>query len=332
MRILVVTDAWEPQVNGVVRTLQRTREELLAMGHAVEMITPLEFRTVPCPTYPEIRLSLLPGAGVRRRIEAANPDAIHIATEGPLGIAARRVAIELRRPYTTAYHTRFPEYVQARTRLPVSATYRFLRWFHGPATHMMVPTAAMQRELQRHGFVNTALWGRGVDTALFSPGPSDAFDGLPRPIWLSVGRVAVEKNLDAFLALELPGTKVVAGEGPQRAALEARYPQVKFIGVLPQPELARLYRSADVFVFPSRTDTFGLVLLEAMACGLPVAAYPVEGPLDVVADGPGGILDENLRQACLAAQTLDRAAARGWAERFTWRRATEQFAALLQVS
>lgn len=328
MKLLIVTDAWTPQVNGVVRSIQYTVREAEALGHAVELLTPEGFATLPCPTYPDIRLSLFPGRRVAARIDAAAPDALHIATEGPLGIAARRHAARLGLPFTTAYHTRFPEYVRARTAMPLAATYRFLRWFHDPAHRMLVPTPAMQEELARRGFTNTALWTRGVDTTLFSPGHSDKLAHLPRPIFLNVGRVAVEKNLEAFLRLDLPGSKCVAGEGPALASLRARHPGVHFVGVLPPQELAALYRAADVFVFPSRTDTFGLVLLEAMACGLPVAAYPVEGPIDVIGGSPAGILDESLHRACMKALTVPKALPRAHAERYSWRQATEQFLGL----
>lgn len=326
MKILVVTDAWEPQVNGVVRTLKSTRRELERMGHQVEMLTPLEFRTLPCPTYPDIRLSLLPGARVSRRIRDYGPQAIHIATEGPLGMAARRFALRHRLPYTTAYHTRFPEYVQARTGLPLSVTYRFLRWFHGRAEAIMVPTEVVRRDLLAAGFPSSkvVLWSRGVDLDIFKPGPAMQHD-LAKPIFLCVGRVAVEKNLEAFLDLDLPGTKWVAGDGPALAGLKARYPQVHFTGVLDQKQLATLYNAADVFVFPSRTDTFGLVLLEAMACGCPVAAYPVTGPVDVIGTSPAGALDEDLRVACLKALTIDRAVARRHAEQWSWEACTRQF-------
>ena len=281
MRILIVTDAWEPQVNGVVRTIKSTRRELERLGHEVELLTPAGFRTVPCPTYPDIRLSLLPGRRVRMRIRNFAPQALHIATEGPLGLAARAYALRHRLPYTTAYHTRFPEYVHARTRIPLAATYRFLRWFHGPARAVMVPTEVVRRDLLAYGFPasKVVLWARGVELDIFKPGPAMAHD-LTRPIFLYVGRVAVEKNIEAFLRLDLPGSKWVAGDGPSLAKLKAEFPEVRFTGVLGQAELATLYNAADVFVFPSRTDTFGLVLLEALACGCPVAAYPVTGRRD----------------------------------------------------
>ena len=330
MKILIVTDAWEPQVNGVVRTLKSTRRELERMGHEVDLLTPLEFTTLPCPTYPEIRLSVLPGRGVARRIRACAPHAIHIATEGPLGLAARSYAIRHGLPFTTAYHTRFPEYVQARFGVPLSLTYRFLRWFHGRAEAVMVPTRVVKRDLETFGFApsRVVLWSRGVELDVFRPGPATPHD-LQKPIFLYVGRVAVEKNIEAFLALDLPGSKWVAGEGPQLARLKAEHPGVRFTGVLSQVELAALYNAADVFVFPSRTDTFGLVLLEAMACGCPVAAYPVTGPIDVIGDAAAGALDVDLRTACLRALSIDRGVARAHAERYSWEACTRQFVAHL---
>lgn len=329
MKIMIVTDAWEPQVNGVVRTLKSTTRELTALGHRVELLTPLEFRTVPCPTYPEIRLSLLPGRRVRERIEQFAPDALHIATEGPLGMAARSYALKHGLPFTTAYHTRFPEYVQARFGIPLSATYRFLRWFHGPSRAVMAPTPVVKQDLEKFGFGNVVLWTRGVDLDIFHPMESKVLNSA-RPIFLYVGRVAIEKNVEAFLALDLPGSKWVAGEGPALAELKSRYPEVNYLGVLSQAELAKVYAAADVFVFPSRTDTFGLVLLEALACGTPAAAYPVTGPIDVLGDGGAGAMRDDLREACLDALKIDHGAARAWAERFSWRAASEQFASHLK--
>ena len=329
MKILIATDAWAPQVNGVVQTLQRTLAELQRMGHETHAITPQGRRTVPCPSYPEIRLAVLPGRAVAREIERFDPDALHIATEGPIGLAARRHALRSGRRFTTAFHTRFPEYVQARTRLPQSFTYRFLRWFHGPAERVMVATPAILEELRGEGFEQAALWGRGVDLERFSQGPSSLFDHLPRPVFLSVGRVAVEKNLEAFLGLALPGSKVVVGDGPALPRLRQRFPDAHFVGAIDNAQLAPYYRAADVFVFPSRTDTFGLVMLEAMACGLPVAAYPVPGPLDVVDHPNAGVLDVNLGAACMAALHVPRSAARAWAARFGWDTATRQFSGLL---
>jgi len=329
MKIMMVSDAWEPQVNGVVRTLQYTARELRAMGHAVDFLTPLEFSTLPCPTYPDIRLSLFPGGQVVRRLSEFDPDAVHIATEGPLGMAARRFALTRGLPFTTAYHTRFPEYVRARIGMPLSWTYAFLRWFHGPSEAVMVPTGVVKRDLESYGFKNVVMWSRGVDLDIFKPQHSERLKSS-RPIFLYVGRVAVEKNIEAFLELELPGSKWVAGAGPALRRIRSRYPNVNYLGVLNQRELAQVYASADVFVFPSRTDTFGLVLLEAMACGLPVAAYPVTGPLDVIGESStAGILHEDLRTACLAAQKLRREDAVAHAQKFSWRATTEQFLANL---
>ena len=325
MKVMIVTDAWSPQVNGVVRTLSTTRREMEAMGHRVEILSPLEFRTLPCPTYPDIRLSLFPGGGVARRIREYAPEALHIATEGPLGIAARRYALKHDLPFTTAYHTRFPEYVRARTGIPLAWTYGFLRWFHRPAHAVMAPTPAVKRDLQSYGFNNVVLWSRGVDLDVFRVQHSHRLD-TEHPIFLYVGRVAVEKNVEAFLRLDLPGSKWVVGDGPALASLRAKYPKVNYLGVLKQPELAEVYAAADVFVFPSKTDTFGLVLLEAMACGLPIAAYPVTGPIDVLGENSAaGVMHPDLRVACMAALKLRRQDARAHAERFSWRAATEQF-------
>lgn len=324
MKVMIVTDAWSPQVNGVVRTLTTTRRELQAMGHEVDILSPLEFRTLPCPTYPDIRLSVGPGKAVRQRIRDYAPDALHIATEGPLGLAARRHALDHQLPFTTAYHTRFPEYVKARTGIPLAWTYRFLRWFHGPAHAVMAPTPAVKSDLEAFGFRNVVLWSRGVDLDVFRMQDSHRLD-TAHPIFLYVGRVAVEKNVEAFLELDLPGSKWVVGDGPALSGLRAQHPDAHYLGVMRQAELAEIYAAADVFVFPSRTDTFGLVLLEAMACGLPVAAYPVTGPIDVLGDSSAGVLHEDLREACLAALSIERRTARAHAERFSWRAATEQF-------
>lgn len=324
VKILIVTDAWEPQVNGVVRTLKTTAGELGAMGHEVRFLTPLQFRTLPCPTYPEIRLSLFARRGVHRAIREFDPDVLHIATEGPLGLAARRFALLRDFPFTTAYHTRFPEYVHARFRLPLSWSYAWLRRFHGAARAVMAPTQVVVDDLEANGFRNVRLWSRGVDTTIFRPQPSRRLDSAP-PIYLYVGRVAVEKNVAAFLELDLPGSKWVVGTGPAIDGLKARFPLVNYLGLLDREELAQVYAAADVFVFPSRTDTFGLVLLEAMACGLPVAAYPVTGPRDVIGDSRAGVLHEDLRTACLEALKLRREDAVARAALFTWRAATEQF-------
>ncbi len=319
-----MTDAGEPQVNGVVRTLKSTARELGAMGHEVRFLTPLEFRTLPCPTYPEIRLSLFAQGGVNRKIRDFDPDVLHIATEGPLGMAARRFARRNDFPFTTAYHTRFPEYVHARSRLPLSWSYAWLRRFHGAGKAVMAPTQMVVDDLKAKGFQNVRLWSRGVDIDIFHPQPSKRLDSLP-PIYLYVGRVAIEKNVEAFLELDLPGSKWVVGTGPAIEGIKARYPDVNYLGLLDRQELARVYAAADVFVFPSRTDTFGLVLLESMACGLPVAAYPVTGPRDVIGDSKAGVLRGDLRTACLEAVKLRREDAIARARQFTWRAATEQF-------
>ena len=331
MKVMIVTDAWRPQVNGVVRTLLTTKRELEAMGHIVDILSPKEFRTLPCPTYPDIQLSLMPAKAVAKRIFSFAPDALHIATEGPLGLAARRFALKHRLPFTTAYHTRFPEYVKARTGIPLSWTYRFLRWFHAPAQAVMAPTSIVKIDLEAYGFKNVVLWSRGVDLNVFRMQESKCLDSAP-PIFLYVGRVAVEKNIEAFLRLDLPGSKWVAGDGPALAGLRNKYPEANYLGVLDQQTLAEVYASANVFVFPSKTDTFGLVLLEAMACGLPVAAYPVTGPIDVLGDSAAGIMHADLREACLGALKIDRATARAHAERFSWRTATEQFVSHLRPS
>ncbi len=333
MRVLIATDAWEPQVNGVVRTLARTTAELRAMGHAVEIVSPDQFKTVPLPTYPEIRLALNAYEPMQERFKDFEPEAVHIATEGPLGLAARRLCLEWRLPFTTSYHTRFPEYVSARLPVPTAAGYAFMRWFHKPSGRVMVATPTMRAELEKRGFRNLSPWTRGVDTELFrprAPGDADALQGLPRPVFLNVGRVAVEKNIEAFLELDLPGSKVVVGEGPALEELRAKYPQARFLGAKFGAELAAVFAAADVFVFPSLTDTFGLVILEAMAAGAPVAAFPAPGPVDIIPGSGAGVCDADLRAACLACLPLDREGVRAYAERFSWRASAEQFLQNLQ--
>lgn len=328
MRIAIVTDAWRPQVNGVVRTLETTGACLERFGHRVQFVTPRDFRTIPCPTYAEIRLAICPGPGVCKILERFAPEAIHIATEGPLGHAARRYCRRRRLPFTTSFHTQFPEYIRLRVPIPLGLSYAYLRRFHAAAACTMVPTRSQCAKLEARRFANLRIWARGVDTAVFNP--DDPVDlALTRPIALYMGRVAVEKNIEAFLDLSLPGTKVVVGEGPDLAKLRERYRAVRFLGARYGRELARHLAAADVFVFPSRTDTFGLVLLEAMACGVPVAAYPVQGPLDVVADGRTGILHEDLALAIEGALRLDRAACSAYAREFSWERCTADFAAYL---
>lgn len=324
MKIAIVTDAWRPQTNGVVKTLSTTADGLRALGHDVTVIEPNQFKTFPCPTYPEIRLAWLPYGRLSQLLENFGPDAIHIATEGTLGGAARKWCLRRRFPFTTSYHTQFPEYVRARVPIPLAVSYAHLRRFHSAAARTMVATPAMQRLLESRGFRNIVRWTRGVDVNLFKPRDKGYLD-LPRPIAMYVGRVAVEKNIEAFLKLNLPGTKVVVGDGPARAELEMKYPAAKFVGFKYGEELASHVAAADVFVFASRTDTFGLVLLEAMACGVPVAAYPVTGPIDVVTQGVTGELSEDLRAATLAALKLDPRQCRAYALTNTWENATRQF-------
>jgi glycosyltransferase involved in cell wall biosynthesis len=330
MRILIVSDAWRPQVNGVVRTMSTVVAELAAMGHVVEVIGPDRFRTLPCPTYPDIRLSVLPRRALGRMIEAFEPDALHIVTEGPLGMAARAWAKRHGCSFTTSFHTRFPEYVQARIGLPASLSYAWMRRFHAAGGGMMVATESLRRELAARGFANIRAWSRGVDLELFRPEPREDWN-LPRPVFICIGRVAPEKNIGAFLDLDLPGSKVVVGDGPQLPALKRAYSHVHFAGARFGDALSRAYAGADVFVFPSRTDTFGLVLLESLACGTPVAAFPVTGPKDVLdgAEGRIGAIDSDLRRAALHALAADRAACRKHAERFSWRACAEMFLANL---
>ncbi len=328
MRILIISDAWQPQINGVVRTYQRTTRELADMGHVVDVIGPDRFNTIPCPTYPEIRLAIDAWYRLAGMIREFDPDAIHIATEGPLGSAARRYCLKTDTPFTSSFHTRFPEYVEARCGFPARYTYAWMRRFHAPSQAVMVPTDSMRQTLIDHGFSNTRIWSRGVDTDLFKPEGNQAnrdFLGLPRPIYTYVGRVAVEKNIGQFLDLDLPGTKLVVGDGPMMSELRTKHPDVVFVGAKEGDELVRHYQASDVFVFPSRTDTFGLVLIEALACGVPVAALPVTGPIDVVANGKVGFLDTDLAQAAQSALAVSRDACRDYALGFSWERAVCQF-------
>jgi glycosyltransferase involved in cell wall biosynthesis len=317
MRIMIVTDAWYPQTNGVVSTLSHTVGWLTRFGHEVRTLTPLDFRSIACPTYPEIRLSLFPFNKVARHIQEFAPQALHIATEGPLGIAARRFCVRWGLRFTTSYHTQFPQYLRARFPVPVKVSYAALRRFHGAGTRCMVSTASLKRELAAHGFKSLVSWQRGVDTEIFKPKPKN-FLSLPRPIAAYVGRVAVEKNIDAFLQMSWPGSKIVIGDGPERARLQSQYPDATFFGFKFGEELANHLGAADVMVFPSLTDTFGLVNLEALACGVPVAAFPVTGPIDVIQDGLTGALDEDLAKAAWRALKIEprncreRALATGW--------------------
>ncbi|HVV41650.1 MAG TPA: glycosyltransferase family 1 protein [Nitrobacter sp.] len=323
MRILIATDAWHPQINGVVRTLTMTAEAATSLGAEIHFLTPKSFRTVSMPGYPGLRIALPRPAKVAALIADANPDSIHIATEGPIGVLARRYCLKRGLTFTTSFHTRFPDYVAARLPVPESWIWALLRRFHGASSAVMAATPALAAELRERRFQRVVLWPRGVDGHLFHPRPADL--GLPRPVFLSVGRVAVEKNLEAFLALDLPGTKVVVGEGPARAALERAYPDVRFLGARTGKQLAEIYAAADVFVFPSRTDTFGLVLLEALASGLPVAAFPVTGPRDVIGHAPVGVLSHDLRSACLEALGISQEACLQFAATQTWANSTQAF-------
>lgn len=323
MRILIATDAWVPQVNGVVRTYQRLEEELVEMGHEVYFLTPSEFYTMPCPTYPEIRLSFARRKRVARLINEFQPDVLHIATEGPIGWAARRVCLNEGRPFTTAYHTRFPEYVTERLPVPLSLLYKLVRTFHNAGNGIMVATKSLQNELHLRGFKPLRSWTRGVNTEIFKPRAVRLF-GTSK-VALYVGRVAPEKNLDAFLELDMNLTKVVVGDGPYLKQLKQTYKDVVFTGAKQGDELAECYSSADVFVFPSKTDTFGIVLLEAMASGVPVAAYPVTGPIDVVEQGVTGCLSDSLQEAIAGALELDREKCRKKAMEFSWQRCAELF-------
>ena len=328
MRVMIVSDAWYPQTNGVVQTLSQTVRCLERFGHEVELITPGQFRTVPCPTYPEIRLALLASRAVARRIAQYAPDALHIATEGPLGLAARSYCVRAGWRFTTSYHTRFPEYLRSRFPLPLALSYRAVRWFHGAAERMMVSTESIQRELRARGFARIVRWRRGVDTQLFRPRPKSLLE-LPRPVAVYVGRVAVEKNIEAFLGMRWRGSKVVIGDGPERARLQERFPDAHYAGYRFGEDLAAHLAAADVMVFPSLTDTFGLVNLEALASGVPVAAYPASGPVDVIEDGVTGALDADLAAAAERALAVDPATCRERALGWSWERCSREFEANL---
>lgn len=324
MRVLIATDAWHPQVNGVVRTLTSLAASATRLGVTVEFLSPEGFRSVPLPTYSALRLALPSGREIARRIERVRPDAVHIATEGPIGFMTRTHCIRHDVAFTSSYTTRFPEYISARAPIPQSWSYAALRRFHAAAAVTMVSTNSLMSQLRQHGFRNLGMWTRGVDTELFAPQRAIALD-LPRPIFLNTGRIAVEKNLDAFLTLDLPGSKVVIGEGPQEAELRKRFPDVTFLGLREGADLAGAMAAADVFVFPSLTDTFGVVQLEALACGVPVAAYPVTGPKDVIGDRPIGVLDNDLRAACLGALRISKDACRAFALTHSWEASARQF-------
>lgn len=329
MKLLIVTDAWYPQVNGVVRTLTEIRDGLRRRGWQVEVLGP-SGATLACPGYKEIRLTLRPTTAVSEIVRAQEPDYIHIATEGPLGMAMRRYCLARGWRFTTSFHTRFPEYLKAMFGVPRRWTYTYLRRFHAPSAHVLIPTSSILSELEERGFSNAHLWGRGVDADLFHPNKRVS-TSLAGPVFLYVGRLAVEKNIEAFLRADTGGTKVVVGDGPAREALQRKYPQILFKGTLHGEDLAQVYASADVFVFPSRTDTFGLVLLEALASGLPVAAYDVPGPRDVIGSAPVGVLGEDLGAAARAALQLDREACRDFALQHSWERSIQQFEARLET-
>lgn len=321
---MIVTDAWFPQTNGVVNTLAQTAAWLGRFGHEVRVVTPREFKTIPCPSYGEIRLSIFPYRKMARRIASFRPHAIHVATEGTLGLAARRYCVKHALRFTTSYHTQFPQYLASRVPIPMSVSYWALSKFHGAGSACMVSTRSVEEQLAARGFKNLVRWRRGVDTELFRP-RSKEFLNLPRPIAAYVGRVAIEKNVEAFLSMPWAGSKIVIGDGPERARLQARFPNAVYTGFRFKEELATHVAAADVLVFPSRTDTFGLVNLEAMACGVPVAAYPVTGPIDVVEDGVTGALDQDLARAAVRALTLDPQACRAHAERSSWDACTREF-------
>jgi glycosyltransferase involved in cell wall biosynthesis len=327
MRVALATDAWTPQINGVVTTLKATAAQLSALGHEVRLIHPQGLRCMPCPSYPEIRLALAPGAHVARELRDFAPHAIHIATEGPLGMAVRRYCRTRGMPFTTSYHTHYPEYLRARWPIPLGLTYAWLRRFHNAAARTFVSSPTLEAQLGARGFRSLHRWRRGVDLKRFHPNASKhpLLEGLPRPVMACVGRLAVEKNLDAFLSLKLPGTKLVIGDGPHRASLEARHAQARFVGFRTGDELTQLLGGVDVLAFPSLTDTFGIAMIEALACGVPVAAFPVPGPIDVIEPGVSGVLDTDLAQAIAGALRLSRAGCAAAARHFTWEAATAQF-------
>lgn len=324
MKIAIVTDAWEPQVNGVVTTLKTTQDKLIELGNTVQVFQSNGYKSIPCPTYPEIRLALNPKSELRKSLGSFAPEAIHIATEGPMGLAARAVCKKNQWAFTTSYHTRFPEFIRKRFPVPLRSSYAYLRWFHSAATRTMVRTPRQLELLTSHNFENLTCWPCGVDTTVFTPDEKIPLHD-PRPIWIYLGRVSVEKNIEAFLELDLPGTKYVVGDGPAYDALCSKYRDARFVGYKFGKELARHIAAADVFVFPSKIETFGIVMLEAMACGVPVAAYPVTGPMDVVRNNVTGCLNHDLRQAALDALKLDRSKCREQALEYTWEKASQIF-------
>lgn len=330
MRIMIITDAWEPQVNGVVRTLSRTIDELKKMGHKIEMVTPADgYHTLPLPTYSEIKLAIGAKADIEHRFEVFEPEAVHIATEGTLGLTARRICIENRFPFSTSYHTQYPEYISARAPIPLSWGYAYVKWFHEMSGRVMVTTPTMKDTLEKRGFRNLMIWSRGVDTEIYNPklrvedrGP---FKALKLPILLYVGRVSVEKNVETFLKQDVEGTKVIVGDGPAKEDLSRKFPDAVFLGSKFGQELASCYANADVFVFPSLTDTFGLVILEALATGTPVAAFNAPGPKDILPGSGAGVIGDDLKSNIIEALKIDRKAARAFAEKFSWKSCAEEF-------
>lgn len=324
MRIVLISDAWHPQINGVVTTVTNTVATLKTLGHEVELITPDRFKTYPWPGYPDVGMAFLCGPSLRPIIKAFKPDAIHLVTEGSIGYAARRYCREFGYRYTSSYLSQFPEYFKMRTGFPMLLSETYLHWFHSESARVMVATPSLEQEMRQKGYQHLARWSRGVDTELFRPRTKD-FIQDQRPIFMYTGRVAVEKNIEAFLKLELPGTKYVVGDGSQRDVLEKKYTDVRFTGYQQGENLARFMAAADVFVFPSRTDTFGVVLLEALASGVPVAAYPVQAPSDVITDAAVGVLNDDLQQAALTALSLTPQSCRNYALEYTWEKCTQQF-------
>ena len=327
-KIAIITDAWTPQVNGVVVCIQQTVKHLREMGHDVFVIGPDRFKNIPCPTYPEIRLALFARKKVFAILNDLNPDALHINTEGPLGIAARSYAQKNKIRYTTAFQTRFPEYIKARTGIPLSWTYAFLRWFHKHSKIVLVPSKTVQEDLIKWNVGKPEVWSLGVDLSTFQPKKRTA---RKKKVYVCTSRLAIEKNLDAFLGLKLDGEKWMIGSGPEEKRLREKYPDVKFFGNKSHKEIAKIYQDCDYFVFPSKTDTFGLVLLEAMACGLPVAAYNVSGPKDVIGKSKAGILRENLAEAVRGLESLSALNAIKHAKKFSWEKASENFFSYLHI-
>ena len=326
LKIAFITDAWHPQINGVVTTIENTCKMLKDQGNELLMITPDQFNTVPCPSYPSIKLSIFCYPKVKRLLDNFAPERIHIATEGPLGLAARKYCLKRKLAFTTSFHTLFAEYINLRLKIPVTWGYNLLHWFHKPASRTMVATRQVETDLVNRGFRREKLvrWSRGVDADRFKPRNKNYLT-YPRPISMYVGRVAIEKNLEAFLSLSIPGTKVVVGDGPQLNKLKNHYPEVIFAGFETGESLAKTMAAADVFVFPSRTDTFGIVMLDALACGVPVAAYPVQGPLDVLVDNQTGCMRENLQEAFYGALDLNREVCREQALKYSWQNCSTQF-------